>query len=54
MIDRATHHTSLPVVIARVQDGVFRTVKALPAVPGDPYLARARTPAATPILRVVS
>lgn len=54
MIDRATHHTSLPVVIARVQDGVFRTVKALPAVPGDPYLARARTPAAAPILRVVS
>ena len=54
MIDRTTHHTALPVVIARVEGGVFRPLKALPALPGDPYLARDRMPPASPQLRVVS
>ena len=53
MIDRATHHTALPVVIGRVEGGVFRAVKTLPAVAGDPYLTRPRVEAA-PRLRVVS
>lgn len=54
VIDRTTHHTALPVVIARVEGGVFRAVKSLPAVPGDPYLTRDRRPPAAPLLRVVS
>lgn len=54
MIDRTTHHTALPVVIARVEGGAFRPVKALPARPGDPYLTRERMPLAAPQLRVVS
>ena len=54
MIDHTTHHTALPVLIARVEGGAFRTIKALPAVPGDPYLARDRALPAPPQLRVVS
>ena len=41
-------------MIARVEGGIFRPVKALPALPGDPYLARDRMPPASPQLRVVS
>ena len=54
MIDRTTHHTALPVVIARVEGGAFRAVKSLPTVPGDPYLTRERMTPAAPQLRVVS
>lgn len=54
MIDRTTHHTALPVVIARVQGGVFRPVKSLAARPGDPYLTRDRLARRVPQLRVVS
>ncbi|MCB2136738.1 MAG: N-acetylmuramoyl-L-alanine amidase, partial [Rhodobacteraceae bacterium] len=54
VIDAATHHTSLPVLIARVEDGAFRTVKSLPAVAGDPYLTRSRPADGALGLRVVS
>ena len=54
MIDRVTHHTALPVLIARVEAGAFRTISALPAVPGDPYLTRDRALPTAPRLRVVS
>ncbi len=53
MVDRATHHTTLPTVIARVENGAFRAVKTLAAVPGDPYLTQPRVRPA-PRLRVVS
>ena len=45
---------ALPVVIARVEGGIFRPVTTLPALPSDPYLARDRMPVAPPQLRVVS
>jgi len=54
LVDPATHHTKLPVLIARVERGAFKIVKALPAVAGDPYLARVRPARAHPKLRVVS
>lgn len=54
VIDRQTHHTALPVLIARVEGGVFRAMKSLPAVKGDPYLTRPRPAAAGPQLKVVS
>lgn len=54
LIDQRTHHTALPVVIARVEGGAFRTVKSLPALPGDPYLTRERGLPPAPQLRVVS
>ena len=53
IVDRATHHTALPTVIARVDGGSFRAVKTLPVVPGDPYLTHPRAMPA-PRLRVVS
>lgn len=53
-IDRATHHVVQPVLIARVEGGMFRTLKRLPAVAGDPYLTRARPAAPAAQLRVVS
>ncbi|MFZ5708440.1 MAG: transporter substrate-binding protein [Pseudomonadota bacterium] len=53
-IDSVTHHTALPVIIAQVEGGVFRTIRALPAVAGDPYLTHTRRQAAGPVLRVVS
>lgn len=57
IVDPATHHTRLPVVIARVQQGAFRVIQHRGEVAGDPYLSR--HPAATsapwaPQLRVVS
>ncbi|WP_210530152.1 transporter substrate-binding protein [Rubellimicrobium arenae] len=39
-IDPATHHATLPVLIAQVEDGVFRVRERWEAVPPDPYLAR--------------
>lgn len=54
LVDQATHHTTLPVSIARVEGGVFRTIVSLPAVAGDPYLTRARPAPAAPLLKVVS
>jgi branched-chain amino acid transport system substrate-binding protein len=54
IVDRKTHHTTLPVMIAEVRDGVFRVLKSEDAVPGDPYLTRDRVAAARPGLRVVS
>ncbi|MDP4033708.1 MAG: transporter substrate-binding protein [Pseudorhodobacter sp.] len=56
IIDRVTHHTTLPVLIAQVQGGVFAVVEdRQTAVPGDPYLTQSRSEAVRqPILRVVS
>jgi branched-chain amino acid transport system substrate-binding protein len=54
VIDPATHHTSLPVLIARVEDGAFHTIKSLPAIAGDPYLTRPRAAPRATELRVVS
>lgn len=53
VIDPQTHHTTLPVIIARVEGEVFRPIKRLEPVAGDPYLTRPRPPVA-PALRVVS
>jgi branched-chain amino acid transport system substrate-binding protein len=46
-IDPATHHATLPVVIAQVEGGAFRPRERWEAMPPDPYLAR-RTPSAAP------
>lgn len=56
VIDPQTHHTSLPVLIARVEGGTFRTLAAWDAVAGDPYLTRGlgRNLATAPQLRVVT
>lgn len=53
IVDPETHHTVLPVLIARVINGAFHPVKRLEAVAGDPYLTRGRSVPA-PALRVVS
>jgi hypothetical protein len=53
IVDPDTHHTVLPVNIARVEDGAFRVLKRQEAVAGDPYLTRSRS-VPTPVLRVVS
>jgi branched-chain amino acid transport system substrate-binding protein len=53
IVDPETHHTVLPVIIARVEGGVFRALKRWEAVAGDPYLTRGRQ-APAPVLRVVS
>ncbi|TNC48449.1 N-acetylmuramoyl-L-alanine amidase [Rubellimicrobium rubrum] len=39
-IDPATHHATLPVLIAQVESGAFRLRQRSEAVPPDPYLAR--------------
>ena len=52
-IDRTTHHTSLPCVVAQVRDGAFRTLADFGRIAGDPYLARGRDVAGGPRLRVV-
>ena len=57
IVDPETHHTTLPVIIARVEGGAFTALKRWDAVPGDPYLTRGRDlPAPVPasVLRVVS
>ncbi len=53
IVDPDTHHTVLPVIIARVENGAFRVVKRQEAVAGDPYLTRGRSVPAL-ALRVVS
>lgn len=54
-IDAKTHHTTLPVLIARVSGGRFETLAELPAVAGDPYLTRgSRRTSAPPRLRAVT
>jgi branched-chain amino acid transport system substrate-binding protein len=54
MIDRKTHHTTLPVLIAGVRDRAFRVIHAQDAVAGDPYLTGGQSLPARPSLRVVS
>jgi branched-chain amino acid transport system substrate-binding protein len=39
-IDPVTHHSTLPVLIARVENAAFRVLERWEAVPPDPYLAR--------------
>jgi hypothetical protein len=51
IIDPGTHHTALPVLIARVEQGAFRLIHRRAAVQGDPYLTRQAPPAA--VLRLV-
>lgn len=53
IIDPDTHHTELPVMIARVEQGAFRVLQHRGHLAGDPYLTRTRAPAA-PHLRIVS
>ena len=53
VIDLETHHTRLPVVIARVEQGAFRVIQHRGVVAGDPYLSR-HPATLTPQLRVVS
>lgn len=55
-IDRATHHLTLPALIAEVRDGRFEVVARRDRVQPDPYLSRRATlPAQTrPNLTVVS
>ena len=55
VVDRQTHHTTLPLLIAQVRRGAFNVIQQRAAVAGDPYLARTRAaaPAGRP-LRVVT
>lgn len=55
-VDPKTHHTALPVVIARVDGGAFRPLAHWQAVPGDPFLTRGlgRNLVADPRLRLVT
>jgi branched-chain amino acid transport system substrate-binding protein len=52
IIDPDTHHTRLPVLIARVEQGAFRVIQHRGEMAGDPYLTRRAEPAAQH-LRVV-
>lgn len=56
IIDRQTHHTSLPVLIAQVENGVFIVRRRFAPVMGDPYLSRGRKELleVVPDLRIVS
>jgi branched-chain amino acid transport system substrate-binding protein len=54
IIDPDTHHTVLPILIARVQDGAFRLVHRQDGVAGDPYLTRLPPMPVALQLRVVS
>lgn len=54
IVDPETHHTVLPVVIARVEGGAFKALKRWDAVAGDPYLTRGRQVPLAPVLKVVS
>jgi branched-chain amino acid transport system substrate-binding protein len=53
LVDPETHHTTLPVIIARVEGGAFRVIQHRGELAGDPYLTRGRR-AAPAQLRVVS
>jgi hypothetical protein len=52
IVDPETHHTVLPVIIARVERRRVPSLQAAEAVAGDPYLTRSACPGAD--LRVVS
>jgi branched-chain amino acid transport system substrate-binding protein len=52
-IDPATHHATLPVLIAEVRDGAFEVLERWEAVAPDPYLAR-RDRFARPVPRLAS
>ena len=52
-IDPATHHATLPVVIAQVEGGAFRVLEAQGEVAPDPYLAR-RDRFARPVPRLAA
>ena len=52
-IDAKTHHTHQPVLIAKVQNGIFKVVHSDGLVAGDPYLTQP-VPTAPRRLRVVS
>ena len=54
IVDPDTHHTVLPAIIARVEDGAFRVIHRRDGVAGDPYLTRGTGAPAAPYLRVVS
>ncbi|MFN7222982.1 MAG: transporter substrate-binding protein [Paracoccaceae bacterium] len=54
IIDPETHHTVLPAIIARVENGLFRVIHKRSGVAGDPYLTRTQQSPAIPQLRVVS
>ena len=54
IVDPDTHHTVLPVIIARVEGGVFAPIWRQLAVAGDPYLTRGITATVVPMLKVVS
>lgn len=54
IIDPETHHTVLPSIIARVENGAFRLVHRRDGVAGDPYLTRGPQTRAAPQLKVVS
>ncbi len=55
IVDGETHHTTLPVLIAQVQNGAFQTLQSRAPVAGDPYLTRGRVAGTiVPNLRVVS
>jgi ABC-type branched-subunit amino acid transport system substrate-binding protein len=55
-IDPQTHHTTLPVLIAQIENGAFRTLEARENVAGDPYLTRGtgQRPLSPPMLSVVA
>ncbi|EPX87847.1 amino acid/amide ABC transporter substrate-binding protein, HAAT family [Rubellimicrobium thermophilum DSM 16684] len=53
-IDPATHHATLPALIAQVRNGAFHVLERQEAVAADPYLARRPVLAAAPHLRAVA
>nr|WP_208103261.1 transporter substrate-binding protein [Rubellimicrobium sp. CFH 75288] len=53
-IDPATHHATLPVLIAQVEGGAFRVLERHEAVAPDPYLSRRPSLPAAPHLRAVT
>lgn len=54
MIDPETHHTVLPALIARVENGAFRVIQQRERIAGDPYLTRSADKPVTPHLKVVT
>lgn len=54
IVDAETHHTVLPALIARVEQGSFRVIQRREDVAGDPYLTRTARVAAATRLRVVT
>lgn len=38
LIDPETHHTTLPVLIAQIQDGVFQVLQSWKGIPADSYM----------------